>query len=442
MAFFLHGRMRPVSMLTVVVAIAGCSWMPAVGNADQDRHQGFVTLERSGPPTPVGPFGHDRSISFFCDPRTNCPELTVKGGPIDHACLVVDGRPVFEVCPVRGLHDASISADATTGALFMAYTHASMTFAGAVSPDAVMGTHTTRLARSDDAGRTWQMVGEINTGESFGHPDRGLGVISHEVATIEQDVDRNWVMLWQKHFNTRGQEYNDVVLSSRTAVFADRLATDRSQPQFSGWLNPPVWPATTNLADRFSELANCTAFTEPALLRFKGVLYGALECIAWDLSRNRRNTIGSGLHLFEFPGGIRGEPRYIGRLAGADDVFALTGHRNATISQASLAQSRQQGRLVLLASLWEDDRQPTTSGCIALEIEDIARAQLARGVDGDPIVLAEIGAVSNPGKALGPGQCEYDPLSETGVLITYMYEDREFDPVDLRISVHATGVHP
>lgn len=425
----------------ITFSAAGCSG-GASKNTATERHLGFIATETVGPPSPIGPFRDDRVIEFFCDPRSNCPEITVRGSPIDHPCLPVSGRPVFPVCPVRGVHDASISADQKTGALWLAYTYASLTFAGAVTQDRVMGTHTTRLARSDDGGRIWRTVAEINSGEPFRHTDRGMGVIAHEVPTIDIDADGEWSMLWQQHFNTREQEYNDVVLSSRTAAAPQKLNAARPTSRFSGWSNPTVWAASTNLAELVPDLANCTVFTEPALLTVHSSLYGALECIDWDVTRNRRNIAGSALHLFRFPDGLNGRPQYIGPLADRDDVVALTGRADATLSQASLAQSRIDGRLLLLTSLWSDDRRPTTSGCLVLEIADIAQAELARGFDGAPIVRAKVEADTNPGKTLGPGQCDYDPLSETGVLITYMYEDRESDPIDLRISVHATGVHP
>jgi hypothetical protein len=74
-----------------------------------------------------------------------------------------------------------------------------------------------------------------------------------------------------------------------------------------------------------------------------------------------------------------------------------------------------------------------------LEVTDLVTATVARDAEGHPRPLATITA---EGGQLRPGLCDYDPASDTGVLITIPIADPTKTPPDLRIAVHATGVYP
>ncbi len=128
-----------------------------------------------------------------------------------------------------------------------------------------------------------------------------------------------------------------------------------------------------------------------------------------------------------------------------EDLVTLTQGRlrNAVSSQPAIAASRVNGRHMLLLSFGEDAKPlAKQKGCTVLEIADLATAQLKRDQNGVPIVLAEITGPTGPNSVHGPAQCDYDPASETGVIMTLMREDKSLDPQDLYISLHATGVHP
>ncbi|MEO1329427.1 MAG: hypothetical protein AAFW46_07185 [Pseudomonadota bacterium] len=73
---------------------------------------------------------------------------------------------------------------------------------------------------------------------------------------------------------------------------------------------------------------------------------------------------------------------------------------------------------------------------------DRARGRIARGAGGRPQIRTRIAAAMDAERFLGPGPCVNEPAARTGALITRLRIDRGRDPLDLRVSTRATGLHP
>ncbi len=425
----------------VSLLVAGCG---SAALQAGDRPRLGVSLEMTAP-VPLGPSPTADLLIKRCDKPSDCPEITIAGRSVDHACLPVSGRPVFAVCPVRGLHDASLTQDPATGDLYLAFSYATLRFDGRPAEDSVISVHDTGLARSQDGGRNWQDLGTVVSARPFDHPAHGRGIATNEVPSLAARSDGSWALLWQRHFNIGEQQYLDAVLNAAEAATPRELVGLAGRSLISGWVNPSVWPARTQLSRIDPALAQCAVFTEPALLAVDDDLYLAAECIQWNVAEDRRVFEGGGIHLFRFPGGrLNSPPLYVGALVDFQDArFFAEGAPRAILTQPALARSRISGRLILLVSVIDEDQAPQQNGCLALDVADITTARLARDKRGRPRVLARIDApVSGPRDFLGPGQCTYDPNSMTGVIMTLMQKDQSYDPLDLRLSLHATGVHP
>lgn len=403
------------------------------------RYRGDLIHGRSTLPAPTGPEPMEETIRFHCDPKTNCPELSFQGAPIDHPCLTINGAPVFEICPVRGNYDGSITEDPETGTLWLSYSFGSMIFNGEPSPKTVQARHDIRLARSDDGGITWIDTGRINEGVSFNHPSKGQDMISHEVSTIDRLPDGRWALLWFQYF----KQYEDAAIRARIAEDPLRLGDAAPRTVLNGWAAPEVWATDTDMDALVPGHRECAAYTEPAIFAHQGETYVIAQCIGWDARRNKRIFEVGRLELLRWDGSAFD---YIGPLMTYDDTLALSDGtaRNVMVSQPALARSRREGRLLLLVSLGNDNKIPNFQSCHVLAVDDLAKARLKRDAEGRPVVLAELTTDVPPGykNVFGPGQCDYDPASETGVLMTRMVENHTIDPMDLRIAIHATGVHP
>lgn len=376
---------------------------------------------------------------YFCDLVGTCPEIPIAGLPVDHECLGVEGDPVFEVCPVRGVQDATLARDPQTGVLWMAHTYSTLIFNGAPSRDAIANGHFTALAASRDDGATWTHQGFLSTGRPLQHPSKGAGVLAFEAPSLVAEPGGGWTMSYMRYFN----KFEDVVIASKTASSPLYLGDAAERRDLAGWAGSRAWP-TPDLTKLDPRLERCAVFTEPARVVDKGETYLIVECIEWDVRNDRRVHIGGGLHVFNEARRRDGEAvyRYVGALLTYAEARSIQGGADQTIAtHPSLARGKD-GALLLFVSIGDEAADPHFLGCHVFEIADLSQAKLTYAVDEKPIVRAEIRAPQNASGALGPGQCAYDASSVTGVVITHMSEDDSKDPLDLRISLRATGVHP
>ncbi len=418
--------------LAVSAACAACAEPPAV---TERRAASVATLSNVAAPTPIGPPRDGETLRFHCAPGPDCPELFIQGDALERPCADARLASVFPVCPVRGHYDPSIVADPTSGELWLAYTRGSLVALGALRPENIRGRHDIALARSADGGVTWRFDGVVQQGGGFRHSREGERMMSHEVATLSPTPDGGWALIWLQYFD----EYQETALMTRRARRADALADAAPRALASGWARPRDWPPAIDAPALMPDPGACAALTEPSVFRDGDHLYLAVECVGWDITRNARIHDLNVVELFRWDG--QDGLAYVGRLLDAEDARAIAGpdRRGAGLTQPSLARSRD-GRVLLLATPADYESEERHFGCVAFEVEDLARARMVRGPDG---ALRSRARITAPYQGhLGPGLCAYDPASETGVLITLMRTDASLDPLDIRLALHATGVHP
>lgn len=429
---------KPMTMfrlnaLAAGVLAAAAAAMPAAAQ----RPTGGPYLSPETRPEPVGPYADGRYFEARCDPAAGCPEIAVAGDMLDAPCLDPAIAPAFELCPVRGRYDPSISADPETDELWLSYTRGSLAFRGRPHPRNVAGRHDLMVARSVDGGLSWTLEARAETGRAERRgPLRPLMMAAHEVSTLERLPDGRWGLAWLQYVG----RFEQTAIMARTAATPGRLGEGAAETLISGWAGPRDRGVLVDPADVLPEPARCAALSEPALFTHEGVAYLAVECVGWDRRRNARDYAAGAIELLRWDGA--GELAYVGRLVDAEDARAVLGPDAIApvLTQPAIARSRVRGRLLLLLTPADPEAAENHRACIALEIEDLASARVRREPDGTPALLARVDADFEG--HLGPGLCDYDPASETGVLITLMRENRDIEPIDLRVSVHATGVHP
>ncbi len=208
-----------------------------VSGVDQYREQrfsGYPQYGRDFMPQSLGPQQSSvPPIRMDCDPTQNCPEIRVRGDDsLTAGCMSFLGQEVFDLCPVRGMHDASLSQDPKTGTLWLVYTHGSITFAGGHKPENVKGKHEIKLARSDDDGKTFIDVGKAFEAGMY-KDDKGESPISYEVATLDPLPNGDWAIAALKFI----REYEAALFVSKTAKTPQGFIRATAQSLLSGWVN-------------------------------------------------------------------------------------------------------------------------------------------------------------------------------------------------------------
>jgi hypothetical protein len=355
-------------------------------------------------PEPLPPARFEASVPrFHCSFDARCPELAIEG--------VAPARPGAAPSPFRGIGDPSLEYDPESGSLWLAWSW--LDLAGA---DFRIRT---RLAKSEDRGRTFSFTNAANEVER--RPDaRGrTGLWLHEVPTLARAGPRDWRLLWLSYFDPLGdapREYAEPHFVAARAARPEALGPGAAALPRPGGSDPA--------------LADCAAFTEPALFAERGAVWLAASCVVFE--RGQRRPERERLVLWRESGG---DWSRAGSLLDARDARALGGHR---LEQADLARARD-GALLLFVTPIREGEDPSHQGCVALEVEDLAAARIRRAADGRPQVRAVLSA---DGNGLGPGMCSYDAASETGVLLVITRFDLASDPPDLLFSLRRTGFHP
>lgn len=364
----------------------------------------------------------DPPLQAHCALDATCPEVLVEGDP--HAMIL--GGPA----PYRGYGDPSLTRDPDTGTLWMTYSWLQPLIGTDGDVDLGVRTH---LARSDDGGASFTFVGQVNENErrstSVGGEDVELWSI-REVSTLARHPDGRWSLLWLYYDEPAGPaERFGFHYERRSADTPAGLLDAASVPWIGTTKAAPDLDIRHRLDVTVPELADCTLFTEPALFAHEGATWLVTQCLtvgaggARDLARDRLVLLRESDDGYD----------YVGALTGVDEATVLGAD---VLTQPELTRGRD-GRVHLLVTPKILGADPEHQGCVALEVEDLATATLARDGDGAPRVHARITA---DGNGLGPGLCSHHPDSETGVLMVITTVDLASNPPDIAFSLRATGV--
>lgn len=399
-------------MLIILIASTGCSG----GGSNDNSGTAPAPIEppvTPQPPTPV-------AIEFYCAKDPSCPEI------------VIDGDPFAEFsdapAPFRGYGDPSLAYDQESSTLWLSYSWldlAVVEFGPPPQPDFLVRTH---LARSTDMGATFEYIRDINRAELINHPDNGQqGWLIHEVSTIAQQTDNSWQILWLQYFDPVGEQPRYEFQYNRSNASMPTALGDVIEPWIRTSGTSASFGAATRLA-AITELSDCIAFTEPNIFSHAGTNYLATTCLVF--ADGERRTESERLVLLrESAEGYE----FIGELLDSTDAAELGGD---VVQQADIALARD-GTILLLVTPIKLLEDPQHKGCIALQINDMDTASVARNESGSLLRRATITA---DGNGLGPGLCTYNANSDTGVMIVITTVSA--DPVDIEFSLRSTGVHP
>ena len=318
---------------------------------------------------------------------------------------------VFDGIGTRGIFDPCIALDPDTGRIWMSY---SLVGDSAMWPDR-NSTVSTRLAFSDDAGKTFQGAGlPVNTAEDVVlplAPPNDAGTWNHEVSAIACDpgapADQRWKMLWHRYLWVNGiQHFEHGWIAMRTAPAPDG-PWSAERKLFAGSLydsanDVTIGPPEVVLDQLDPALAGCLAFSEPGMVAAPDALYVALLGPEFDDNR---------ILLLKWPHpNPAGTWQYLGSF--------LTGKANA----APLGYDGFSAPDMFA----EDDTfflmvTPQTAnrylGVFVFEIEDLEQAKLVQDAGGPVPVMELYGADTTHN-----GAATYIPeASQCGILYSEVY---------------------
>jgi hypothetical protein len=358
-------------------------------------------------------------LTFHCALDASCPEVTVAGDP--HA--TIGGGPA----PFRGYGDPSLEYDPDTSTLWMSYSWLDVLVTNPGPSQQIDFGVRTHLARSDDEGASFAFVESLNESTPISHPDTSAsGWASHEVSTMAREGPGEWQTMWLTYFDPTGTPpFSDPYYQRALGTAPDSPGSPMNWARGKG--TSPSWGSLHNLSAEIPQLADCTAFTEPALFAYGGQTYLATNCVVF-LDGVRQDAQERLVLLRQEANGYT----FVGNLLDGADAVDTGGTR---IEQADIALSKM-GEILLIATPIQE-AQPNHLGCLAFEITDITAAEVLRDGAGKAVQLASI---TGEDSTIGPGLCTYDANSETGVLMVLHILNT--NPFDLEFSLRATGVHP
>jgi len=376
------------------------------------------------------PAGHDSAsadalpVTFHCQLDASCPEVIVAGDPF----ATLGTGPA----PFRGYGDPSLELDPSTGTLWLSYSWLDVLVSDPGPPPVIDFGVRTHLARSDDGGASFTFVRSVNETVPLAHPDTAVqGWTTHEVSTLVREGPGAWQMMWFTYFDPFGEppgpeDRSDYYYTRSNASSAAALG-DASQPWIRGWGTSPSFGAQYDLST-IPQLADCFAFTEPALFSQGGAIYLATSCVV-IAGGVRRDDLERLVLLRQEAGGYS----YVGTLLDSADALDLGATR---IEQADLAVSRS-GAVLLIATPIVSGGTPEHLGCVVFHVSDLGTAQVERDAAGNAVQLARI---TGDDGSVGPGLCTYDAASQTGLLMVLHVLNP--DPYEMVFSLRATGIHP
>lgn len=302
------------------------------------------------------------------------------------------------------------------------------------------------LARSDDGGRSWALVGQVHVPVLTVPPEpapRMEGYAAHETFNfVYADVDGTsgwygarltyWVPPGTAH---RPDPRSFAIAVTRAASPAD-LGTSPTSRLGTSYAHPGV--VDVDLNELEAGLRRCALYNEPAL-HFEAstaTLYLALQCQVYrgDAPIDEEQSV----ELFRAPAVADVAAlawSHAGTLADAAVARELGG---AKVQQTEIARGSDGQLLVIMnPSRWDPDtRVEVHDGCRVLELEALDPPRLRRAC-GQLVVRRRILASDQD---LGTSSCGYDAASATGVVLS-----RRTDPITRPgsgWSMHATRELP
>jgi hypothetical protein len=362
------------------------------------------------------------SPTIDCTADGPCPELSIGGD----APATLGTRP----SPARGFADASIRHDPALPILWMAYSwpHAEFAAGGFVT---AVDSH---LARSDDSGRTWQLVRSLWRSERAADENGVAGYLNSEVVSLAPDDTSpagQWYSARLEYFSAGTPKVTSFTLRIASAP-APYLLASAEESVLGNAVTHPHWQPDVNLSSLSRAVQGCV-WNDPALLVRNGTLYLATQCMMFRAGEEQPQDEFIALFSTKPSGRARTWTwRYEGSLAGYAEARELGGEM---LQQTDLAVGRDGALLAILSPARPSSPLATHFGCRAIEIASLNPPALARDAAGRLRVRASVIVSDQP--PFGPGSCGYDAESFTGIVIAR----RELQP-ELVSTLHASRLRP
>ncbi len=321
------------------------------------------------------------------------------------------GSPItFPGVGAHGVFDPSLERDGDR--LWMSYSavEAPKTPACAATGSSTIERIETRLAWSEDGGRTWTDAGRVNAAEDVCLPEPALlGTWVNEVSTLVRDETapkaERWKLIWHRYLWVSGssqpnRRFDQSWIAVRAAATPGKLAAAPARKLFVGMAYDTRHDASgkpaARLTDLHADLADCAVATEPGALSTPDGLYVALSCRALDAARSR-------LVLLRLS---RGHWRYVGTALDGKLSRAAGSEQPMTAAEPYLSGTK--AFLIATRVSAPDDY----SGCSVFTL-DLRTAKVGTKA-GKPHAVLDV-----KGEPPFRGACGYDPAAtRSGILLS------------------------
>lgn len=358
----------------------------------------------SAPPPPV----------VNCATAGTCSAIAISGDSLD-------ANPGT----FKGYADPTLAHDpAVSGRVWLAYSRPHVVAGQDPAGNTVqMAAVRTRLARSDDGGATFQLVGTLWPDVAAADPEGSgeIGRISSETASLASITNAGGTTTWYgahlRYFLRPQNGYNPNYATSWQVRIGAAASPDGLATAPETVLGVSTTAAAYQPAVRLDQLAglppqHCGMLNNPTLFTQNGTLYLVveLECLAFVGST--LDFANASTHVFAtVPNGAPASWtwRHAGLLADHSLAVELA---DDTILQPDVSLAADGTPIMLITPAHADaTAQVGTSGdgCVALELKSIDPPVLARDSAGKVVVRAQVSGSR-------VGACTHDRASATGII--------------------------
>ncbi len=303
-----------------------------------------------------------------------------------------------------GVFDPSLASDGG-GTVYMAFSAVDPSARWPVQNDRIVQTF---LARSDESGSNWTVIGGPVNAAVDVTPAPGVGdagTWQNEVAALQYDPQapaaERWKLVWHHYLIADGRRLfehgwigykaaavpEDLALAPEIKLFGG-LGYDTVNDDPNGETRSPIaGPPRVPLHGLHPELARCVAFTEPGLIETSQAIWLALNCPEFRLFGIEQKIV---LLRCGYPCDFISPTgwTFAGTVLTADDAGAFGAKGFSAVDLIASG-----GRPYLIASPTSHRPFPDAyNGCIAFMLTDIDHGRLQRDAGGRPVpVLAAAG---------------------------------------------------
>jgi hypothetical protein len=274
----------------------------------------------------------------------------------------------------------------------------------------------TAVAKSTDAGKTWQQVALVNKSEAAWIQDakgeKVAGVWRHEVSALVYDpgdAGKTWKLYWHKYFATAAKEERLLDygwIACRCAASPEGPWSEEVAQFGAGAFPRAPYKARVDLASLHAEMADYIVFTEPGALYRNGTLFLSLQA-------HPKSAVGAPNIVLIASADHGTTWTYCGTLLKAAESKS---HGGDFFTGSSLAVEK--GRVFLLVCPEvKDSGMLGHRGTAVFEIADLAKGALKRDGNGVAVLVKQLKPTLKSG-----GQSDYDERNTAGGIIMPQFD--------------------